>query len=70
MAYEFSENVQRGILFLSKFNRDFFSQIAPLVKAEYFEYPVHGAIYTALNSYFQKYVSSHRTTTFWSSAAH
>jgi replicative DNA helicase len=55
MAYEFSENVQRGILFLSKFNRDFFSQIAPLVKAEYFEYPVHGAIYTALNSYFQKY---------------
>lgn len=55
MAYEFSENIQRGILFLSKFNRDFFSQIAPLVKADYFEYPVHSTMYKALNEYFAKY---------------
>ena len=57
MAYNFSENVQRGILYLSKYNKDFFSQITPLVKPEYFEFPVHSNIYNSIVEFHSKYQS-------------
>jgi len=53
--YEFSENIQRGILYLLKNNKDFFVQIATLVKPEYFEFPVHEKIYKIVNEHYEKY---------------
>jgi len=55
MAYNFSENVQRGILYLAKYNKDFFSQITPLVKPEYFEFPIHATIYNSIVDFHSKY---------------
>ena len=55
MAYNFGENVQRGILYLAKYNKDFFSQITPLVKPEYFEFPIHSTIYNAIVGFHSKY---------------
>ena len=53
--YEFNENIQRGILYLLKSNRDFYLQIINLVKPEYFEFPIHGKIYNAVRDYYDKY---------------
>jgi len=55
MKYDFSENIQRGIIYLSKYNKDFYLQIAPLVKEDYFEYPIHGKIFQAIRGYYEKY---------------
>ena len=55
MAYEFSENIQRGILYLLKSHSDFFAQIVGLVKPEYFEYPVHSNIFSVVRDYHDKY---------------
>lgn len=53
--YEFNENIQRGILYLLKSDRDFYLQIINLVKPEYFEFPIHGKIYCAVRDYYDKY---------------
>jgi replicative DNA helicase len=53
--YDFNENIQRGILYLLKSDPDFYLQIVNLVKAEYFEFPVHGKIYTSVRDYYEKY---------------
>lgn len=55
MQYSFSENIQRGIIYLTKHNKSFFSQITPLVKPEYFEYATHTNLFTAIVHYFDKY---------------
>mgnify|MGYP005821689475 CR=1 FL=1 len=55
MAYEFSENIQRGILYLLKSHSDFFAQIVGLVKPDYFEYPVHSNIFSVVRDYHEKY---------------
>lgn len=55
--YPFSSNVQRGIIYLLKNDHDFFSQIAPLVSPEYFEYPAHARIYEAVVSHYEEYLS-------------
>ena len=55
MAYEFSENIQRGMLYLLKSHSDFFAQIVGLVKPEYFEYPVHSNIFSVVRDYHDKY---------------
>lgn len=53
--YEFSDNIQRGIIYLLKNNKDFFVQIASLVKPDYFEFPVHENIYKIVNEHYEKY---------------
>lgn len=53
--YEFNENIQRGILYLLKSDRDFYLQIINLVKPEYFEFPIHGKIYSVVRDYYEKY---------------
>lgn len=53
--YEFSDNIQRGIIYLLKNNKDFFVQIASLVKPDYFEFPVHENIYKIVNEHYDKY---------------
>lgn len=57
MAYEFSDNIQRGILYLLKSDRDFYLQIINLVKAEYFEFPSHSKIFTTVQEHYNKYGS-------------
>ena len=54
--YPFSSNVQRGILYLLKTNHDFFTQISPLVKSEYFEYPAHAKIYNTILNHYDEYL--------------
>ena len=54
--YPFASNVQRGILYLLKTNHDFFTQISPLVKSEYFEYPTHARIYDTILTHYNEYL--------------
>tara|TARA_R110000824_G_scaffold128983_3_gene290156 strand:- start:24182 stop:25480 length:1299 start_codon:yes stop_codon:yes gene_type:complete len=56
MKYDFSDDIQRGILFLSKYSRDFYLQISSLVKPDYFEYPIHSNIFKAIQSYYEDYM--------------
>lgn len=57
MKYDFSDDIQRGILFLSKYSRDFYLQISSLVKPDYFEYPIHANIYSGISKYYEDYKS-------------
>ena len=53
--YEFAENIQRGIIYLLKSDKDFYCQIVNLVKGGYFEYPVHENLFSTITSYYDKY---------------
>jgi len=57
MAYNFSENIQRGILYLLKSNKDFYAQIVNLVKGNYFEYPTHSTLFGVVKKHYEKYHS-------------
>ena len=57
MTYNFSDNIQRGILFLYKSNLNFFYQTLSLIKDSYFACGAHQAIFKGINSYYQKYKS-------------
>lgn len=56
MKYDFSDDIQRGIIFLSKYSRDFYLQISSLVQPEYFEFPVHSNLFRAIKSYYEEYM--------------
>ena len=53
--YDFSDNIQRGILNLAKSSLDFFNEAAPLIRSEFFEYPIHGILYDGISEFFRKY---------------
>ena len=55
--YEFSDNIQRGILYLLKSDKDFYLQIVNLVEPHYFEFPVHGRIFSVVRDHYEKYKS-------------
>ena len=55
MKYDFSDDIQRGILFLSKYSQDFYLQISSLVNPEYFEYPIHSNFYRSIQKYYEEY---------------
>jgi len=55
MAYEFSENIQRGILYFLKSDKDFYLQIVNLVNPSYFEFPSHAKIFGVIKEYYDKY---------------
>ena len=55
MAYDFSENIQRGILYLLKSNKDFYLQIINLVQPDYFEFPSHSKIFGKVKEHYEKY---------------
>lgn len=55
MAYDFSDNIQRGIIYLLKSDRDFYLQIINLVKPEYFDYPMHSKIFEKIKAHYDKY---------------
>jgi replicative DNA helicase len=54
-TYELSDNIQRGIIYLSKSDPHFLTQAMPMVKAEYFEYPSHQKMYKIVVDYYLKY---------------
>ena len=53
--YEFSENIQRGIIFLYKSDRDFNLQTSPIVESDFFEFPVHQRIFNVVSEHFKTY---------------
>jgi replicative DNA helicase len=55
MSYSFSDNIQRGIIYLVKHDKDFYSQISSLIKPEYFEYPSYSFIFDRIKSHYDKY---------------
>ena len=55
MTYSFSDNIQRGIVYLAKHDKDFYSQIVGLIKPEYFEYPSYAFIFDRLKQHYDKY---------------
>ena len=55
MAYDFSDNIQRGILYFLKSDKDFYLQIVNLVKPDHFEYPSHARIFNTVRNYYEKY---------------
>jgi replicative DNA helicase len=52
MTFEFSNSIQRSIIYLAKTDFDFFSQITTMVKPEYFESTVHSAMYSCICGYY------------------
>lgn len=57
VSYNFSENVQRGILKLFKEDFEFHNEIASLVQPEYFEFPVHEILFRVVAEHREKYGS-------------
>lgn len=55
MAYDFSDNIQRGILYFLKSNKDFYLQIVNLVKSDHFEYPSHSKIFETIQQHYETY---------------
>lgn len=55
MAFKFAESIQRGILYLSKSDKDFYLQIINLIKPEYFEYDAHKNIFNVIVNHYSKY---------------
>ena len=53
--YEFNENIQRGIIYLLKSDKDFYLQIINLVEPHYFEFPTHSKIFSVVRDYYEKY---------------
>mgnify|MGYP003108383888 FL=1 len=55
MTYSFSDNIQRGIIYLAKSDKEFLVQCDPIVKSSYFEFPQHQRIWSVLTSHYQDY---------------
>jgi replicative DNA helicase len=53
--YNFSDNIQRGIINLAKSNLEFLNEAAPLIKSEFFDYPIHGILFDGITEFFTKY---------------
>jgi len=57
MTYDFSENIQRGILYLAKSDKDFLVETSPLIKADYFEFPQHQKFWSVITDHYETYKS-------------
>jgi replicative DNA helicase len=55
MAYSLSDKIQKGILFLVKYDQDFFSQIVSLIKPEFFDFPSYAVIFEKVKDYYNTY---------------
>ena len=55
MSYQFQESIQKGILYLSKSNKDFLVQSMPMVQQDYFEFPTHQKMYTVIRTHYDTY---------------
>ena len=55
MTYSISDNIQRGIIYLLKHDKDFYSQIVGLIKPDYFEFPSYAYIFDRIKAHYDKY---------------
>ena len=55
MPYHISENTKKGCLYLLKHDLEFFSQIVPLLKPEYFDFPAYKNVFLGIRNYYEKY---------------
>ena len=55
MPYQLSDNVQKGTLYLLKHDLEFFSQIVPIIKPDYFDYPAYQRLFIGVRDYYEKY---------------
>tara|TARA_R110000824_G_scaffold54689_4_gene151025 strand:- start:12269 stop:13576 length:1308 start_codon:yes stop_codon:yes gene_type:complete len=53
--YELTDNIQRGIIYLSKSDQNFLIQAMPMIKPGYFEYPSHQKLFGVITEYYKKY---------------
>ena len=55
MPYHISDNTKRGCLYLLKKDIEFFSEIVPLLKPEYFDFPAYKNVFLGVRDYYDKY---------------
>jgi replicative DNA helicase len=55
MPYHISDNTKRGCLYLLKKDIEFFSEIVPLLKPDYFEFPAYKNVFLGVRNYYDKY---------------
>ena len=55
MSYHISDNTKKGCLYLLKHDLEFFSEIVPLLRPEFFDFPAYKNIFLGISSYYDKY---------------
>jgi replicative DNA helicase len=55
MPYHISDNTKRGCLYLLKKDIEFFSEIVPLLKSDYFDFPAYKNVFLGVRNYYDKY---------------
>jgi len=55
MPYHISDNTKKGCLYLLKHDLEFFSEIVPLLKPEFFDFPAYKNIFLGVREYYEKY---------------
>ena len=55
MPYHISDNTKKGCLYLLKHDLEFFSEIVPLLKPEFFDFPAYKNIFVGVRDYYEKY---------------
>lgn len=53
--FNIPKSIQRVILYLCKEDKTFFVELSPLIKPEYFEFPLHGEIFSYIKSHYRDY---------------
>ena len=55
MPYHISDNTKKGCLYLLKHDLEFFSEIVPLLKPEFFDFPAYKNVFLGISSYYEEY---------------
>lgn len=55
MPYHISDNTKKGCLYLLKHDLEFFSEIMPLIKPEFFDFPAYKNLFVGISNYYDKY---------------
>jgi len=55
MPYHISDNTKKGCLYLLKHDLEFFSEIVPLLKPEFFDFPAYKNVFLGVRDYYDKY---------------
>ena len=55
MPYHISDNTKKGCLYLLKHDLEFFSEIMPLLKPEFFDCPAYKNLFLGISNYYDEY---------------
>ena len=55
MPYHISDNTKKGCLYLLKHDLEFFSEIMPLLKPEFFDFPAYKNLFLGISTYYDEY---------------